>query len=161
MALTEYKKKRDFKKTSEPSADAAVEDFKRPIYLIQEHDASRLHYDLRLELDGVLKSFAVPKGPSDDPEVKRLAVQTEDHPLAYAAFHGTIPEGEYGAGTVKIWDRGTYENLKNQSLESQFNSGQVEIDIKGQKVKGAYVIFRTGRGKNWILKKMVEENNGN
>lgn len=155
--LEKYKKKRDFKKTSEPQGEEGIRNLARPIYLIQKHKASHLHFDLRLEIDGALKSWAVPKEPSSDPKIKRLAVHVEDHPLAYAAFHGTIPEGEYGAGTVEIWDRGTFENIKEKSLESQYHDGQLEIDLKGKKLKGPYVLVKTGAGKNWLFKKMLEQ----
>ncbi|MEX2264791.1 MAG: DNA polymerase ligase N-terminal domain-containing protein [Bryobacteraceae bacterium] len=106
MALEEYRRKRDFKKTSEPPPGRIAARGEELAYLIQKHDATRLHYDFRLELDGVLLSWAVTKGPSLDPADKRLAVRTEDHPLAYGAFEGTIPKGEYGGGTVMLWDRG-------------------------------------------------------
>jgi DNA ligase D-like protein (predicted 3'-phosphoesterase) len=119
-----------------------MEKGKRLIYSVQEHDASRLHYDLRLEKDGVLKSWAVPKGIPEGGE-RRLAVEVEDHPLDYAFFEGRIPEGEYGAGTVKLWDRGTYEPIS-------WKENEIEIRIDGGRVKGAYLLVRMG-AKNWLI----------
>jgi DNA ligase D-like protein (predicted 3'-phosphoesterase) len=163
--LADYKKKRDFNKTTEPgdkevSFDWAEEG--KPIFVIQKHDASNLHYDFRIEVDGVLKSWAVPKGPSMDPSVKRLAVPTEDHPLGYADFEGVIPEDEYGGGTVMVWDRGTYRNLKEEDEEEvppvseQLEDGHVTIWLDGEKLKGGYALIRTGKGKDprWLLIKM-------
>src|SRR5437773_4230114 len=113
MGLVEYKRKRDFKKTAEPAGAAKARGRKTHAnrFIIQKHDASRLHYDFRLELDGVLKSWAVPKGPSLDPAARVLAVHVEDHPIEYGSFEGTIPQGEYGGGTVMLWDRGTWEPI--------------------------------------------------
>src|SRR5215813_6807841 len=160
-ALVEYKQKRHFEVTPEPGARIAKSD-RNPIFVVQEHHASRLHYDFRLEADGVLKSWAVPKKPSTDPAVKRLAVQVEDHPLGYANFSGEIPEGEYGAGTVKIWDRGTYENLlekkpQRRSLTEAIADGHVEISLHGRKLSGEFALVRTrvrGNKADWLLIKM-------
>ena len=150
MSLSKYKKKRDFSKTPEPPPRVSNRRG-APIFVVQEHHASRLHYDFRLEADGVLKSWAVPKEPTLDPTAKRLAVQVEDHPLQYAKFSGTIPKGEYGAGTVKIWDKGTYENLladkpQPQTIAEGIRNGQVEITLHGRKLKGKFALVRmTGR----------------
>jgi len=157
--LAEYKKKRDFAKTKEPKNVKSKLKLEHPIYVIQEHAASHLHYDLRLEIAGVLKSWAVPKGPSLDPNIKRLAMQTEDHPIDYANFEGVIPEG-YGAGTVMVWDIGTFKNLKaEQNLEDDYKDGKLEVFIEGKKIKGAFVLIRTNfRGKeSWLFKKMSDE----
>lgn len=137
----------------------------QPIFVIQKHDASNLHYDFRLEVKGMLKSWAVPKGPSTDPEEKRLAVQTEDHPLEYADFEGTIPEGEYGGGTVIVWDRGTYQNLRadkaddQASMDQSLKQGKIEIWLQGEKLQGGYALIRTGKADNerWLLIKMKDE----
>ena len=157
-SLEAYKKKRDFKRTAEPRGRSGKRKRNAPIFVIQKHDASQLHYDFRLEVDGVLKSWAVPKGPSTDPGEKRLAVQTEDHPIAYADFEGVIPEGEYGGGTVVIWDKGTYRNLKEDSkkpvsMADAFENGHVTVWLDGQKLTGGYALTRF-RPKNWLLVKM-------
>lgn len=127
----------------------------RRIFSVHKHDASSLHYDLRLELDGVLKSWAIPKGPSLDPKDKRLAVQVEDHPLDYATFEGVIPEGEYGAGTVMLWDQGWWE----PEGEANLDAGELRFVLHGQKLKGAFVLVQMkGRGpKNWLLIKQRDD----
>lgn len=149
MSLEAYKKKRNLKESSEPKAiTAKTKSSKKKIYMIHEHHASHLHWDLRLEEDGVLKSWAVPKEPPKSAGTKRLAVQVEDHPLAYSKFHGTIPEGNYGAGEVKIWDSGTYEVLEK-------NPKSLKIKINGKKLKGDYVLVKTHYGskpdKSWLF----------
>jgi DNA ligase D-like protein (predicted 3'-phosphoesterase) len=161
--LNKYKENRDFSKTSEP-APGKKKKRDQPIFVIQKHDASSMHYDFRLEIDDVLKSWAVPKGPSTDPGQKRLAVLTEDHPLEYADFEGTIPEGQYGAGTVIVWDTGIYRNLRAEkkndgiSMEESFQDGKVEIWLQGEKISGGYVLIKTGRKNNqWLLKKMKDD----
>lgn len=159
--LGEYERKRDFTKTPEPKA-AARKKGGRPIFVIQKHDARNLHYDFRLEVDGVLKSWAVPKGPSTDPREKRLAVPTEDHPLEYAEFEGVIPDGEYGAGTVLVWDTGSYRNLKRDNdgnevpMADAFDEGHVTVWLEGKKLRGGYSLVRTGKGEEsrWLLIKM-------
>jgi len=158
--LKTYRAKRDFRKTSEPPGRRKKSKGK-PIFVIQKHDASRLHYDFRLEVDGVLKSWAVPKGPSTDPKEKRLAVPTEDHPLEYAEFEGTVPEDEYGAGTVMVWDTGTYWNLRERegravSMGKALRTGKVEVWLEGKKLSGGYALVRTGKkkGTRWLLIKM-------
>ncbi len=160
--LEEYKNKRDFKKTKEPKATIKKKKQKSLIYVIQKHNASNLHYDLRLELNGVLKSWAIPKGPSTDPSQKKLALPTEDHPIDYANFEGIIPEGEYGAGSVIVWDTGTYRNLKDDiSLEKSLEKGKLEIFIEGKKLKGAYVLLKTGKksdkNQRWLFIKMKDK----
>ena len=159
--LEEYVKKRDFSATPEPSG-AVGESNPDPIFVIQKHDARNLHYDLRLESEGVLKSWAVPKGPSMDPKVKRLAVPTEDHPMAYADFEGVIPEGHYGAGTVLVWDSGTFQNTKGDdvSFAENLNEGHATIYIKGSKLVGKFALIRTKRGgkrPQWLFFKMKDE----
>jgi bifunctional non-homologous end joining protein LigD len=158
-ALREYRRKRDFARTAEPRGGrtAANPDL---AYVIQKHAASQLHFDLRLELDGVMKSWAVPKGPSLDPAVKRLAVEVEDHPIEYNAFEGTIPRGEYGGGTVMIWDRGTYRYDGDdpdpiEGLRQGYRDGELKIVLQGKRLKGSWVLVRTRRGQpkrpQWLL----------
>jgi bifunctional non-homologous end joining protein LigD len=145
MLLEEYRKKRDFGVTKEPRGRFRRRAGARS-FVIQKHDASRLHYDFRLEIGGVLVSWAVPKGPSLDPSAKRLAAMTEDHPLEYAGFEGIIPEGEYGAGTVMVWDHGTFESREEGvSVEDQLTRGEIKITLNGEKLKGAFVLIHTGR----------------
>ncbi|MFP4380557.1 MAG: non-homologous end-joining DNA ligase [Candidatus Sumerlaeia bacterium] len=159
MALEDYQKKRDFRKTNEPKAKDALAregDF----FVVQKHDASSLHYDFRLAHNGVLKSWAIPKGPSLDPADKRLAVQVEDHPLDYADFEGVIPEGEYGGGTVMVWDRGDYDH--DGDMSEALDKGQVKVQLHGEKMKGNWALVqmkgkRSGGGKNWLLIKERDE----
>jgi DNA ligase D-like protein (predicted 3'-phosphoesterase) len=162
--LEAYRRKRDFAKTSEPSGSGRKKTEGKPRFSVQKHRSKRLHYDLRLEVEGVLKSWAVPKGPSIDTREKRLAVPTEDHPLDYIDFEGTIPEGEYGAGTVIIWDIGTYENTtkidgEEVPMAEALKKGHATVFLSGEKLKGGFALTRTGRGKNerWILVKMKDD----
>jgi len=157
--LSTYRKKRDFEKTPEPSGKTAVAPSKQRRFVIQKHDATRLHYDLRLEFDGVFKSWAVTKGPSLDPHDKRLAVEVEDHPLDYGDFEGTIPEGQYGGGTVMLWDRGTWEC---DDPEAGFKKGDLKFTLHGEKLHGSWVLVRMrNRGgekrTNWLLIKHRDE----
>lgn len=158
--LRSYRQKRDFSRTPEPS-ESKKRSREQPQFVIQKHDASNLHYDFRLEVGDVLKSWAVPKGPSTDPREKRLALPTEDHPLDYADFEGVIPEGEYGAGTVMVWDAGPYRNITGKegesvSMEDALESGHVKIWLEGEKLQGGYALTRLGKGKDerWLLVKM-------
>jgi bifunctional non-homologous end joining protein LigD len=148
-ALTEYKKKRRFDKTPEPGPKKKQTRSGR-IYVIQKHRATQLHYDFRLEADGVLKSWAVPKGPSLDPTVKRLAMEVEDHPVDYAKFEGVIPEGEYGGGTVMVWDYGTYKPEEADNVSAALKKGELKFSLNGKKLKGSWVLVRT-RGRQWLL----------
>jgi len=158
--LSTYRKKRDFEKTPEPSGKSAVAPSKQRRFVIQKHDASRLHYDLRLEFDGVFKSWAVTKGPSLDPHDKRLAVEVEDHPLDYGDFEGTIPDGQYGGGTVMLWDRGTWES---EDAERGFKKGDLKFTLHGDKLHGSWVLVRMrndrtgGKRTNWLLIKHRDE----
>jgi len=144
MTLEEYKEKRNFSKTSEPQGESKVQKEDEDVYVIQKHAASHLHYDLRLEKDGVLKSWAVPKEPPTTPGVRRLAVQTEDHPVEYASFEGEIPKGEYGAGTVEIWDKGAYTIEK-------WDEREIVVDIHGERLQGLYCLVRFKNEKNWLF----------
>ncbi len=158
--LSTYREKRDFEKTAEPSGDTPVKPSKQRRFVIQKHDATRLHYDLRLEFDGVFKSWAVTKGPSLDPHDKRLAVEVEDHPLDYGDFEGTIPEGEYGGGTVLLWDRGYWES---DDPEKGFRKGDLKFTLHGDKLHGSWVLVRMrndrtgGKRTNWLLIKHRDE----
>ena len=162
-SLKDYQEKRDFNRTPEP-AGRETEASQAPIFVVQKHAARHLHYDFRLEVDGVLKSWAIPKGPSTNPQDKRLAVPTEDHPLAYAGFEGVIPEGEYGGGTVLVWDTGIYRNLTEKKGEAiplgqAVAHGHVKVWLEGSKLKGGYALtrFKTGKDEAWLLVKADDE----
>ncbi|HZI54871.1 MAG TPA: DNA polymerase ligase N-terminal domain-containing protein [Chitinophagaceae bacterium] len=163
MALATYNKKRNFKATPEPAGKAVKKNLFR--FVVQRHDASRLHYDFRLELGGVLKSWAVPKGPSMNPSDKRLAVMVEDHPVTYIHFEGKIPKGNYGAGTVDVWDKGAFfpvdENLEKvteQEALKALEKGELKIFLRGEKLKGGFVLVRfKSDDKNWLLIKHKDE----
>jgi len=154
-ALAHYRAKRDFKKTPEPSGETTIGGANYPRFVVQKHAARRLHYDLRLEVDGVFKSWAVTKGPSLDPRDKRLAVEVEDHPLDYGDFEGTIPEGEYGGGTVMLWDRGFWRPEGSTNVAQALSRGELKFVVAGDKLKGGWVLvrLRQDRGKrhNWLL----------
>src|SRR3954469_12123201 len=149
--LAEYRKKRDFSRTREPSGEKEVAPTRagRLRFVIQKHAASHLHFDLRLELDGVMKSWAVPKGPSLDPSVKRLAMQVEDHPIDYNTFEGTIPQGEYGGGTVMLWDRGTYssdaatsDDEEEDEIRESLRRGELKFTFHGERLHGSFALVR-------------------
>lgn len=164
MSKKDYDSKRDFSRTPEPRGKKRHRGHKsgsEPRFVIQKHDASTRHYDFRLEVDGALRSWAVPKGPSTDPRDKRLAIPTEDHPLEYADFEGVIPADEYGGGTVLVWDRGTYENItckdgKEVPIAKALDRGHVLVRLHGKKLSGGYALQRTGDGTDarWLLIKM-------
>lgn len=154
--LAEYNRKRDFSRTKEPAGTVPKARGKTLHFVVQKHAASHLHYDFRLELDGVMKSWAVPKGPSYDPKVRRLAMEVEDHPISYNSFEGTIPEGEYGGGTVMLWDRGTYEAEDGggvESLRRGYEKGDLKIVMHGERLRGGWVLVRMNRpGRpQWLL----------
>ena len=162
--LERYRSKRDADTTPEPGVrqDAAEKRARKgsaPRFVIQKHDASSLHYDFRLEVDGTLRSWAVPKGPSTDPRVKRLAVEVEDHPLEYADFEGVIGEG-YGSGAVIVWDAGTYRNLdEERSMAEALDGGHAKVWLEGEKLQGGWTLQRTdgGRKPQWLLIKRRDE----
>jgi len=162
--LGPYRSKRDFDETPEPAPGKGGDDGGRR-FVIQKHDASSVHDDFRLEFDGVLKSWAVPKGPSTDPGEKRLAIRTEDHPLEYADFEGVIPQDEYGGGTVMVWDAGTYRNLRADEGENSLDmpgslrGGLIEVWLEGEKLKGGYALKRIepGEKSQWLLIKMDDD----
>ncbi len=160
MSLTEYNKKRDFKHTPEPEPEKKQKSGKL-IFVVQRHQASHLHYDFRLEINGILKSWAVPKGPSMNPGEKRLAVLVEDHPLEYADFEGKIPEGNYGAGTVEIWDSGTWmPDQKIKDISKAIEDGLLEFCLKGKNLKGEFTLVKMEKStaKNgWLLIKQHDK----
>src|SRR3984957_9243712 len=155
--LAKYRQKRNFSKTAEPSGEQAVTASPRLRFVVQKHAASRLHYDLRLELGGVFKSWAVTRGPSIDPSDKRLAVEVEDHPLDYGDFEGTIPKGEYGGGTVQLWDRGFWTPEGSKDPQAAFKGGELKFTLEGQRLHGSWVLVRMrndrngGKRNNWLL----------
>ena len=158
MALDEYKRKRDFKKTPEPPPQRIQRRAAALSYLIQKHDATRLHYDFRLELNGVLLSWAVTKGPSLNPADKRLAVRTEDHPLSYGTFEGTIPHGQYGGGTVMLWDEGTWEPIDDPI--AGLKKGHLSFLLHGERLRGGWDLIRmrgAGKRENWLLIKKNDD----
>ncbi|MCX2743243.1 DNA ligase [Mangrovivirga sp. M17] len=159
--LKNYKEKRNTKKSGEPEAKKSKSDKNR--FSFQKHDAQNLHYDFRLECDGVLKSWAIPKGPSTDTSEKRLAIRTEDHPVDYIHFEGKIPEGEYGAGPVLLWDKGTYKNITEKDdeikdLKKAIEDGHFMVDLDGEKIKGGYAFTRTDKDEGqWLMVKMDDD----
>lgn len=151
-----YHERRKVAHSGEPKGTERVKKHKKPIFVVQKHAASHLHYDFRLEIGGVLKSWAIPKGPSMNPKDKRLAVPTDDHPLAYATFEGIIPEGNYGAGAVMVWDTGSFDNVKTEAIETCLKEGRIEILLHGHKLQGAFALIRAGSqtDERWLLIKM-------
>lgn len=161
--LERYRKKRDFSQTPEPSNNSKPVRRKQPMFVVQKHDATALHYDFRIEAEGVLKSWAVPRGPSTNPRDKRLAMPTEDHPISYGRFEGVVPEGNYGAGPVIVWDIGTYRNLtekngKEVPVADAIRQGHVKIWLNGKKLKGGYALTRVSKSpERWLLVKIKDE----
>jgi bifunctional non-homologous end joining protein LigD len=159
MPLEHYRNNRRFTETPEP-AGRPRRSSSRHIFVVQKHAASHLHYDFRLAIDGVLASWAVPKGPSMNPADKRLAIRTEDHPLEYAEFEGLIPKGQYGAGTVMVWDTGPYEPLDGNSPSEQLARGKIDVVLHGTKLRGGFTLVRTGMAsqkERWLLVKQRDE----
>ena len=159
MALEEYKRKRNFEKTPEPAPETAPPE-SQGRFFVQRHDATRLHYDLRLEIGGTLKSWAVPKAPPMQPLAKHLAMHVEDHPLSYGDFEGNIPAGNYGAGSVMLWDRGTFDLLGTGTAEEQIARGDLKFRLHGEKLKGDFaLVLMKGRGKGneWLCIKKKDE----
>jgi bifunctional non-homologous end joining protein LigD len=165
MTLSKYREKRNFKVTPEPSGEvtAKAAPHEKRLYVIQKHRATQLHYDFRLEFEGVLLSWAVPKGPSLDPSTKRLAMQVEDHPVDYGGFEGVIPEGEYGGGTVMVWDTGTWTpESQSADVAAALKKGDLKFTLHGKKLQGSWVLVRThgygsSSGKSWLLIKHRDE----
>src|SRR5471030_1483830 len=148
MSLSEYRRKRDPRRTSEPFEEKSKRGRKRPIFVVQRHEARRLHYDFRLERNGALASWAVPKGVPLEPGIRALAVHVEDHPLAYATFHGEIPKGQYGAGSVEIWDNGVYDLIEEKP------NGQLTVQLHGKRLNGVWSLVPArldGTEQNWLL----------
>ena len=165
-SLSRYRRKRNFQRSPEPKPDSRTrptrsgKHHKHLAFVVQKHRASHLHYDFRLELDGILMSWAVPKGPSLDPRQKRLAMRVEDHPLAYRNFEGSIPKGNYGAGEVIVWDRGTYrcaEASGEEAVRRQLRKGVLKIVLRGHKLKGGFALVRLGTPRRWLL---IKSNDG-
>lgn len=163
--LTTYRKRRNLKVSPEPYGTIKKRQGKKQRFVIQKHAAHALHYDVRLEIDGVLVSWAVPKGPSLNPQIKRLAMRTDDHPMEYAKFEGIIPQGTYGAGTVMVWDIGTYRNIKTDDdgklvpMTKCLKEGRIEVFLEGKKLEGGYALIKTHlkAGEQWLLIKMRDE----
>lgn len=160
MPLEEYASKRRFENTPEPAPSETRSEFPDHYFCVQRHDATRLHYDFRLEFDGVLKSWAVPKGPSLDPGVKHLAAHVEDHPVEYGGFEGTIPKGNYGAGSVMLWDRGTFDLLGDVPADAQLARGDLKFRLHGEKLNGDFALVHMkgrGKGNEWLIIKKRDE----
>ena len=154
MSLNQYHKKRDFKKTAEPKGHIAKSN--HHLFIIRKHAASHLHYDFRLELHGVLKSWAIPKGPCLDPKVKRLAMHVEDHPVEYGHFEGIIPKGEYGGGTVMLWDQGIWKSLDKNPSQA-YEKGHLRFELEAEKLNGRWDLIRFKDEKHWFLIKYDDE----